>query len=257
LVAKDKRQDASDDPDDQGKYSDEVKGWGADHVFEYDVVEKEPKQLVKKISKIAQDNGLSQYSYNSAINCAIFSSTTTGQDLVDHHTVGANPNIDQLRDNVTDFILKNLPMLHGRVEYDNQEITKYNDEVIKCTFRYRRIFKGGIVLQSLSYVEIAVDENGKLLSVEIRWPRFQKIDQAQIALSLDNSLDLLNGRVQENDNKHGTINGISYAWVGIDGDNGKVILTPCFFFSSDVQSSGDKTEKDFIPVPLVQKYSQE
>jgi hypothetical protein len=68
---------------------------------------------------------------------------------------------------------------------------------------------------------------------------------------------LLNGRLQEENEKGqgATVNGVTYAWIGIDGQNGKIVLSPCFFFSSDVKLIDSGVIKAFTPVPLVQTYS--
>lgn len=262
LVAKNVQQNLPDDPDDISKYTSDVKTWSNSKVFEYDIIEREPNQLVGKITAaVARPYGLDSYIYDTTRNCAIFSSLTTTQDLITRHNQGGNPklSLEQLENNANEFVLKNLPMLHGKIEFDNQEVTYLDKEILKCTFRYRRIFKGGVVLQSLSYINISIDEKGQLLSVEIRWPRFKKVNQPQATISVDTSISLLNSLLQENSKGRGAnVKGASYAWMGIDGQKkGTIMLTPCFFYVSDVILEEGKVEKSYVPVPLIQKYSQE
>ena len=162
------------------------------------------------------------------------------------------------------FLKSNLQQYWNYLEYDRVDLTmKDNSEILSTDVCFRRIFRGGIVLDNVSYVKITINCASKVTCVTIRWPQFEKIDVDSSLSSLDDALTIAKGIYADTyfaSNSSDTselssieIVGTSRAWHKVVKDN-KMILSPCYSFLSKGTLRDGQLVYDRVNVPMIKSY---
>jgi len=168
------------------------------------------------------------------------------------------------------LIKKHLNPLKGRVEYENYQ-TEFvtidgQDKVNKIRIRFRRIFKGSIVLRNVSYVYFILDGHGNPISLQIKWPRFELVsegfDYATISEGFTEAIQhfenlepyITNTEGEKEVNiSHADITGAALGWYPLEEEN-RLIITPVYsFLAKCTLENGDKVD-DIFDYPVFTKH---
>jgi hypothetical protein len=163
-----------------------------------------------------------------------------------------------------------LPFLKNKIEFENYRVEYAAAAVNEATIIYRRIFKGGIVSLKVSYIEMAITPQGRLKSLTIKWPFLAKAEGTAAGAPVDIS-DGTDAALHEIQYKHSTVSrwtgekgtihasaaeitGVALSWFPADQDDGSVLLTPSFSYTTKIKYVEGAELEPVIDVPSLKKY---
>ena len=173
---------------------------------------------------------------------------------------------------IADDILINLKIFNGHVEFGNTIKGILNGEIYQLTARYRRIFRGGIVLGDVSYLSVQLSSTGELISISGRWPKFVSNGKDEEAIDIEEGLDLatefyqtdFNGTKAVVDDEQieptgARLVGIALAWQPMRLDTTSSappsLLTPCYATRANVTLKNGDVAPHFFSFPRLSKYA--
>lgn len=241
--------------------------WKNNKDHEYNIIHGEftPK-IVAHIAMKLQPYGIDTYSYNKIEYVFTFGRKDTArnnQGLLDIQ--GAKCDSFAL-DKIANNVLSALKVVKSQIEFSNKIVGILNGEVYQVTYRYRRLFRGGIVLGDVSYAEIKLDAAGKLLSVSGKWPRFIPRDEEFPAVDLESGLgyattfyqhDFESFKVFTREDKSlvkGNLKGIALAWTKVEIADSQYVLSPCYATRTDIDLSSGEMLPHMFRFPRLAKY---
>lgn len=241
--------------------------WKNSFANEYIVIEKEPNDkksntLVKELS----GSGLSRYTYDTNENKAEISTPDYSFGLMRQkfEDGGTLLSEEQLKANAQSFIDTYLRKYSKYLEYDRTDLTKINKkDIIKAKVCFRRIFRGGIILDGVSYVNVIVDPFGNIVCVDLKWPEFKEIDSPKAAISINKAMKIATEIYSQTDTAQSDvektaideieITGVAHAWHKIQ-KNDSLIISPCYSFTSTGHLRNGTICNDKINIPVIKDY---
>jgi hypothetical protein len=178
--------------------------------------------------------------------------------------------LDELRKESDRVLRRLVPFLEDKVEYDNHRVTyEEGKKVESALFIYRRLFRGGIVDLSVSSLEVVLDGEGNLQSINLKWPTFRRAGAAAASLTVGPEeatraavQDVVRrftlvrawGRKDEMRAKSAELSGMAFGWAEVETGDGVALLTPSYTYSTRIKYSDDVELNPVIDIPLLRKY---
>lgn len=162
--------------------------------------------------------------------------------------------------NVTEDLLS---AFKGRIEINSNNVSFVSESPYTVDVVYRRIFRHGLLPYSVSHILVTVDVAGRIHSLRIKWPLFDKIQQSNETIYFSKALslaqnDYANSLEAEKDDEtfrclNATIKGMACAWKYINL-NGSEFITPCYSFHATMKLDNNDSMLYRIEIPRLAKY---
>lgn len=241
--------------------------WKAPMVTEYSVIESTPSEPeMQLLSKKCQLVGSTNLKFDSSEHMIIIESPNDSIQfkLKDLNKKESPLNKEQLKQSAEKFAKSALSKYWNYIEYDRTDLTIKNDSVIvSADINFRRVFRGGIILDNISFINISLNAYGNVTSIKIKWPRFKQINNTKLAISLPNALnyakiDYTETSKAENGEELATvldfeIKSVAQVWHQIV-NNGALRISPCYSFKSTAVLDNGQTADDILDVPICKSY---
>ncbi len=170
---------------------------------------------------------------------------------------------------IADDRLKKLKIFNGNVEFNNPITGRLNGDVYQITSRYRRVFRGGIVMEDVSYIAVQLSSTGELISIFGKWPKLISCGKDEEAVTIEDGLNLATTFYQTDFQEETVVKGnetskpisarlagIALAWQPIwpAGASSPTVLTPCYATIADVTLENGATTSHYFSFPRLVKY---
>jgi hypothetical protein len=182
---------------------------------------------------------------------------------------GAAISLEDAQKRIVKVVRTIFPFFNRKMEYDNYRIEYNGTDVEFYVFFFRRIFKGGVVKQDVSNVEITLSPQGVFLGAKIKWPVFRKATGVAPSEAIDIA-DAISFAIQETINAHSEatqwgsdlvmkatnaeLTGMALGWFPAEMQDGSVLLTPSFSYSTQIKYDNDVELSPVVDVPRLKKY---
>jgi hypothetical protein len=243
--------------------------WCGARENEFSIQYRDPLRSLPWMRQALDKLGLKNAVYDSSVRILFATNFDSSRELFRHVNDCPDQAIDEkeLESRARRMISRALPALKGRIEFECADKEYSDGRLSQMHVRFRRIFLGGIVMDDISYAKMSLLKNGELLSCELKWPAFEKIEKLHRAIGIDSALaearaifeETPEAAMENNPSARLRPKSISLAGAALGWrmtlESSAEVLTPCYLFKGEVRIEDDSTKLErFIQIPRLTKY---
>jgi hypothetical protein len=224
-------------------------------------------RLIEKLKARFEKTGLTDYQYDPKINILRFSAGLSEKEFA----IGVlqnqiNPLSEILLEQEANRIAKKwLAGFKNKIEFDKTWTIAGNGQITEYHMVFRRIFRHGIILDNISFVEVILFSDGRLKSIVIRWPKITSLPKAEttfedfkVSASIRDMYSKFSSIMIDSDTKRipvsADIDGVALAWKKLPDSEAYNVLSPCYAFKGVITFADGEKQDVYLEVPRLKKY---